>query len=49
MWFDRAAISQDADECRPSLEKAYEYVKDLIATEEAQGIAADRIVVGKLR
>ncbi|XP_031636947.1 lysophospholipase-like protein 1 isoform X2 [Contarinia nasturtii] len=46
VWFDRLAISKKAKECQPSMENAYEYVKDLINIEKDSGIPANRIVIG---
>lgn len=46
MWFDRSAIIKRANECRTSLEKSYEYIKDIIKSENDNGIPTNRIVIG---
>lgn len=48
VWFDRLAISKKANECRTSMEAAYEYVNNLIQMEKENGIPPNRIVIGNL-
>lgn len=49
MWFDRFAMTKVAHESRDTLKTAYEYVNDIIKSENDNGIPTNRIVVGKHR
>lgn len=47
VWFDRYAMTKVASESRETLKIAYEYVKDIIKSENDCGIPTNRIIVGK--